>query len=37
MNYDFIVNKENPLTKDFIPNNLIKVSGIETPKIDSRY
>lgn len=37
MNYDFIVNKENPLTKDFIPNNLIKVSGIETPKIDSSY
>ena len=37
MNYDFIVNKEKPLTIDFIPDNLIKVTGPEIPKIDSGY
>ena len=33
MNKDILVNKLNPLEKDFIPENLVKVQLIETPKL----
>ena len=36
MNKDILVNKENPLDKNFIPKNLIKVTLIETPKLNDK-
>ena len=33
MNKDILVNRFNPLKKEFIPENLVKVKLIETPKL----
>ena len=33
MNKDILVNRFNPLEKEFIPENLVKVKLIETPKL----
>ena len=33
MNKDVLVNRFNPLEKEFIPENLVKVKLIETPKL----
>ena len=37
MEYDFLVNKEHPLERDYVPNHLVLYKGYNGPKIDNAH